>query len=97
MLNGLCGNKSVQKILIFLFVNGKCYGAQLQRLFKTPLTPIQKALLRLEKGGIIMSYFEGKTRLHQFNPAYPLLGELEQLLKKTYTLLPPPRKKNNIQ
>lgn len=94
MLEVLCGNKNVQKILLFLFVNGKCYGAQLSRLLKTPLTPIQKALLRLEKGGLIMSYFEGKTRLYQFHPSYPLLPELEQLLKKTYTLLPAHEKKD---
>lgn len=93
MLKSLCGNKNVQKILIFLFVNGKCYGTQLHRLLKTPLTPLQKALLRLEKGGIISSYYEGKTRLYQFNPAYPLLAELEPLLKKVYTLLPPQEKK----
>ncbi|MCE5316433.1 MAG: winged helix-turn-helix domain-containing protein [Parachlamydia sp.] len=89
----LCGNKSVEKILIFLLVNGKCYGTQLHRSLKTPLTPIQKALLRLEKGGIILSFFEGKTRVFQFNPAYPLLTELEQLLKKAYTLLPPQEKR----
>lgn len=94
MLEGLCGNKTVQKILIFLFVNGKCYGTQLHRALKTPLTPIQKGLNRLEKGGLITSYYEGKTRLYQFNPSYPLLGELEQLLKKAYTLLPAPEKKN---
>lgn len=93
MLEVLCGNKNVQKILIFLFVNGKCYGTQLHRSLKTPLTPLQKALNRLEKGGLIMSYYEGKTRLYQFNPAYPLLSELEQLLKKAYTLLPAPQKK----
>lgn len=93
MLEALCGNKNVQRILIFLFVNGKCYGTQLHRSFKIPLTPIQKALNRLEKGGLITSYYEGKTRLYQFNPAYPLLEELEQLLKKTYTLLPTHGKK----
>lgn len=93
MLEALCGNKNVQKILIFLFVNGKCYGTQLYRAFKTSLTPIQKALNRLEKGGIITSYYEGKTRLYQFNPSYPLLEELEQLLKKAYTLLPAHGKK----
>lgn len=93
MLEGLCGNKNVYRILIFLFVNGKCYGTQLHRSFKTPLTPIQKALNRLEKGGLITSYYEGKTRLYQFNPAYPLLEELEQLLKKAYTLLPAHSKK----
>lgn len=94
MIEALCGSKNIQKILIFLFVNGKCYGAQLHRLLKSPLTPIQKALLRLEKGGIIVSYYEGKTRLYQFNPGYPLLVELEQLLKKAYTLLSPQEKKH---
>lgn len=93
MFEVLFGNKTVQKTLLFLFVNGKCYGTQLHRMLKTPLTPIQKALLRLEKGGVIMSYLEGKTRLYQFNPAFPLLTELEQLLKKAYTLLPPQEKK----
>lgn len=94
MLQALCGNKNVQNILIFLFVNGKCYGTQLHRSLKTPLTPIQKALNRLEKGGLITSYYEGKTRLYHFNSAYPLLEELEQLLKKAYTLLPPHKKRD---
>ncbi|MBS3904012.1 MAG: winged helix-turn-helix transcriptional regulator [Simkania sp.] len=93
MLMALCGSKTAQKILLFLFVNGKCYGTQLHRLLKTPLTPVQKALFRLEKGGILLSHYEGKTRLYQFNPAFPLLGELELLLKKAYTLLPPQDKK----
>lgn len=94
MLESLCGNKSIEKILIFLFVNNKCYGTQLHRALKTPLTPLQKALNRLEKGGIITSYYEGKTRLYQFNPAYPLITELEHLIKKAYTLLPANEKKN---
>lgn len=93
MLEVLCGNKNVQKVLLFLFVNGKCYGTQLRHLLQSSLTPIQKALLRLEKGGVILSNYEGKTRLYQFNPSYPLLPELEQLLKKAYTLLPPSEKK----
>lgn len=94
MLEVLCGNKNIQRILIFLFVNGKCYGTQLHRSLGTPLTPLQKALNRLEKGGIVISYYEGKTRLYQFNPSYPLISELEQLLKKAYTLLPSHQKKD---
>lgn len=94
MLEVLCGNKNVQHILIFLFVNGKCYGTQLHRCLKTPLTPLQNALNRLEKGGLIISYYEGKTRLYQFDPSYPLMSELEQLLKKAYTLLPAQQKKD---
>ncbi len=93
MLEGLCRSKNIQKILLFLFVNNKCYGAQLQRLLKTPLTSLQNALARLEKGKIVISYCEGKTKLYQLNPTYPLLSELEQLLKKAYTLLSPQDKK----
>lgn len=94
MLEVLCGNQNVQKILLFLFVNEKCYGTQLHRTLKTSLTPLQKALNRLEKGGLVISYYEGKTRLYQFNPTYPLMSELEQLLKKAYTLLPAHKKKD---
>jgi hypothetical protein len=93
MLELLFGNQNVQKILLFLFVNGKCYGTQLHRLLKTPLTPLQKAFLRLERGGIVLSQLEGKTRVYQLNPAYPLLAELQQLLKKAYILLPAQEKK----
>lgn len=93
MLTVLCGTANVQKILVFLFVNGKCYGTQLHRLLKTPLTPLQNTLARLERGGLITSYYEGKTRVYQFNPAYPLLNELEPLLKKAYALLSPQEKK----
>lgn len=94
MLEVLCGNKNVQRILIFLFVNGRCYGTQIHRALKTSLTPVQKALSRLEDGRLIRSYLEGKTRVYQFNPAYPLLKELEELLKRAYTLLPAEEKKS---
>ncbi len=94
MLEILCGSKSVERILLFLFVNEKCYGAQLQRLLQTSLTPLQKALERLERGGIIISYLQGKTKMYQFNPAYPMLDELSILLRKTYTLLPITEKKH---
>lgn len=93
MFEAIFGSKSRQKILLFLFVNGRCYGSQLQRLLNTSLTPIQNALIGLEKGGVISSYFEGKTRVYQFNASFPLLDELETLLKKAYTLLPPHEKK----
>lgn len=94
MLEVLCGNKNVQRILLFLFVNGRCYGTELHRLLNVPLTPLQKALSRLERGGVITSRYEGKTRLYHFNPGYPLIEQLEQLLKKAYTLLPAYEKKD---
>ena len=93
MLEALFGNKNVMRVLLFLFVNSKCYGTELAMLFKAPLTPLQKALQRLEKGGILTSYYQGKTRIYEFSPTFTLMEELEQLLKKAYTHLPPQEKK----
>jgi hypothetical protein len=92
MLHALFGSKSIEKILLFLLVNEKTYATQLHRVLDTPLTPMQKALERLEKEGILVSVFEGKTRVYSFNTQYPLLNELEALLKKAYSLLPPREK-----
>lgn len=88
MLSMLLGSKNVEKILLFLLINEKCYGMQLHRLLSTPLTPIQKGLSKLEKAGVIQSLYEGKTRYYRFNPVYPLKKELENLLRKAYELLP---------
>ncbi|MBY0529572.1 MAG: hypothetical protein K2P51_05215 [Rhabdochlamydiaceae bacterium] len=93
MLESLLGSKTVEKILFFLFVNERCYGTQLQRVLKSPLTPIQKGLIRLERAEILMSHLEGKTRIYQWNPTYALLTELQILLRKAYTLLSPHEKK----
>ena len=92
MLHGLFGNKSVEKILLFLLVNEKGYATQVHRVLNAPLTPLQKALERLEREGILISFFEGKTRFYIFNAHYPLLNELEALLKKAYALLSPREK-----
>ncbi|NGX44769.1 MAG: hypothetical protein K1060chlam3_00944 [Candidatus Anoxychlamydiales bacterium] len=88
MLEPLFGGKNIEKILFFLLINQRCYGRQLSQTFQKALSPIQKALDRLEVGGIIVSFLEGKTRMYQFNPRYPFLQELKTLLEKAYTFLP---------
>ncbi len=93
MLKGLFSNQNIERILLFLFVNERCYGAQIQSMLQVPLTPVQKALLRLEKQGVVSSHYEGKTRIYQFSTIYPLRFELEMLLKKAYTLLSVQEKK----
>jgi len=93
MLSTLMGSKNIAMILFFLLINEKGYGTQLQRLLDTPLTPIQKAFAKLEKAGVVQSFFEGKTRFYRFNPIYPLKKELEQFLRKAYELLTPQEKR----
>lgn len=92
-LEVIFGNKTVKNILFFLLVNGKAYGTQIQKQLRIPLTPIQKTFARLEKGELIASYYEGKTRLYHINPHYPLADELEILLKKGFSILPSQEKR----
>lgn len=88
MLESLFGTPIIEKVLFFLIVNKKCYASQLKEVFQMPLYSFQRALSRLEKGGIVVSYKEGKTLLYQFNPRYPFLGELETFLLKAYNSIP---------
>lgn len=80
----LFGNPNIEKVLLFLLVNEKCYATQLCRCLGGALNPIQQALVRLEKGGIITGTIEGKTRFFRFNPHYPFLRDLQNLLKQGY-------------
>ena len=88
LFQALFGNLNIEKILIFLLINEKCYAAQIRHCLGGALTPIQQALNRLEKGNILTSALEGKTRLFRFNPHYPFLKELQALLKQGYHQLP---------
>ena len=82
MLEPIFGGKNIERIFFFLLINQRCYGRQLCYIFSQALSPIQKALDRLERGGLIISFLEGKTRMYQFNPRYPFLQELKTLLKE---------------
>jgi hypothetical protein len=88
MLEKLFGNPVIEKILFYLLMNEKSYGAELARTLETPLYSVQMALQRLEDGAIIAAVLEGKTRVYQFNPRYPFLVELKAFLTKAYSFLP---------
>jgi hypothetical protein len=88
MMEHLFGNPVIEKILFYLIVNQKCYPSQLKEVFQTPLYSFQRALARLERGGIIVHHKEGKTVVYQFNPRYPFLSELEAFLRKAYGFFP---------
>lgn len=88
MLEHLFGNPVIEKVLFYLLQNEKCYPSELREVFQTPLYSFQRALGRLEKGGIVVCHREGKTLLYQFNPRYPFLNELKAFLGKAYTFFP---------
>ena len=88
MLEYLFANKNVEKILIYLNLHKKANATQLSRAFNSALDPIQKTLRKLENGGLLVSFLEGKTRVFQWNPRYPFLAEIQALAKVAYTYLP---------
>jgi DNA-binding transcriptional ArsR family regulator len=88
MLEYLFGNKNVEKILMYLSIHGKANASELCRAFHSSLDPIQKTLKKLEEGGLLASFFEGRTRVFQWNPRYPFLKEIQSLAKKSYEYLP---------
>lgn len=88
MFSALLKSSAIEKILFFLLKNKTCYGSQLKASFGGALSSFQKGLDQLEKGAVIVSYCVGRTRVYQFNPRYPFLKELEELLAKAYTFMP---------
>ena len=92
MLEKLFGNVVIEKVLFYLLKNDGGYGAQLSADLGVPLYSVQKALERLESGGIIAAKQQGKTRVFGFNPRYPFLKELKAFLAKSYEFVPKEQK-----
>src|SRR5438445_5313788 len=88
MLEYLFANKNVEKILMYLGLHGKANATELHKSFASSLDPIQKTLRKLEEGGLLVSFREGKTRVFEWNPQYPFLKELQALASKVYECLP---------
>lgn len=88
MLEALFGSIRREQVLLFLQSRGEGYARQIARHFNSSLDPIQKQLDRLESGGVIVSRTAGRTRLYEWNPRYPFLRQLSDLLAKALSFYP---------
>ncbi len=82
MLEPLLGSANAERVLVFLLARKEGYGREIARFFECDPDSIQKQLVKFESGGVLVSKSLGKTRLYQFNPRYPFLKELKELLEK---------------
>ena len=82
MLAPLFGSKGSEKVLIFIAARGEGYAREISQFFDIDISTIQNQLDKFELGGILASTTKGRTRLYTFNPRYPFLKELKQLLNK---------------
>lgn len=88
MLEALFGNRTLEKVLFYLVVYGQGYSLSMAKNFKLAVYAVQLQLKRLEKGGIVVSFLLGKTRIYEFNPRYPFIKELKSLVQKAIAYLP---------
>jgi predicted ArsR family transcriptional regulator len=88
MLTPLLGTENSERVLIFLLARNEGYAREIAQHFDTNLYAIQRQLDKLEAGGVLVSRTAGRTRLYQFNPRYPFLNELKQLLEKAFSYYP---------
>jgi len=88
MLEPIFGNGTVEKVLLFLLVHQEAYARELARAFSVPISVIQKQLVRLERGGVLVSTTKGRTRLFRINPVYPFIQELTALLRHATDFIP---------
>jgi hypothetical protein len=93
MLDILFGSKNAERVLLFLLVNGSCYGSEIQKAFDVSLSPIQSILYKFEKAGIVLSELQGNKKLFRLDPSYPLYADLKSMLKTAFVHLPSAEKR----
>ena len=88
MLETILGSANSERVLIYLLARNEGYAREIARFFITNLSSIQKQLEKLETGGILISRSVGRTLVYSFNPAYPFLPEIKNLLEKGLSFYP---------
>ena len=88
LLEPILGSANAERVLIFLTTRGEGYARQIAKFFGSDPDSIQKQLVKLESGGVLMSKEVGRTVVYEFNPRYAFLPELKALLEKALTFYP---------
>ena len=81
MLESLFGNKSAEKVMVAIMLNGEMHASAIAQCYSTALDPIKKQLDRFEEAGFLTSRLVGRSRLYKFNDNHPLVNSLKQLLE----------------
>lgn len=88
MLEPLLGNTTRERILLYLLTRKEGYAPEICRTFDISLRPVQLQLEKLERGGVVVSWLKGRTRLYRLNTRYYFIKELTALLEKVLGALP---------
>jgi predicted transcriptional regulator len=94
MLETILGSVVREKVLLFILARGNGYAREISGFFGISLNQVQKQMDGLEAGGALMSRSAGRTRIYEFNPRYPFLVELKNLLEKALSFYPEETREN---
>lgn len=89
MLEPILGSKNAERVLMYILTRDQGYTREIARFWGADPDSIQKQLARLERGGVLDSKSEGRTRIYRMNPRYSFLKELKALLSKALSFYPP--------
>jgi len=87
MLESLFGNRTAEKVLLYLQAYEEGYGKAIADTFSIPLNAVQNQLRKFEEGGVLVSQLKGRTRIYVWNPRYPFLKALRSLLEQAFDYL----------
>lgn len=88
MLETLFGNRTMEKVLFFLYSHGEGYAQEIRRKLNLPLRSVQLQLQRMEQGGILFCRQRDRTLVYQLNPRYPFYKDLIAIIDKSLLSLP---------
>lgn len=88
MLETLLGNKTKEKVLLYLYTYKEGYAQEMRRTLELPLRSVQLQLKGMEQGGLLAAHQRDRTIVYQLNPRYPFYPELTALLDKLLMALP---------
>ena len=89
MLEGVFGNATAEKVLLYLEQFEEGYALGIARAFDNlPVSMVQRQLERLEAAGVLVSKLQGRTRVFTWNPRFAFKTELRALLRRALKLLP---------
>ena len=89
MIEGLLGNATAEKVLLYLEQYDEGYAKGIADLYEgVTLSMVQRQLARFERAGLLVSHLKGRTRLFSWNPRYPFLAPVRALLREALEALP---------
>lgn len=88
-LADLLGSVAAEAALLHLFHYGESYGRAISLDFGVSLDSVQKQLDKLERTGILVSKWQGRTLVFTWNPKSRAAGRLKDLVSVAYEGLPP--------